>query len=76
MACLHVRITAQIVRGGSATRKYVQRSIREQGPEENTLAEGYEAYHNGFAARKMEREHPDLYTADQVFVLIPGKYNA
>jgi len=30
---------------------------------------------DGFAARKMESEHPGRYKADQVFVIIPGKYH-
>jgi hypothetical protein len=30
---------------------------------------------DGFTARRIESEHPDIYKAEQVFVLIPGKYN-
>jgi hypothetical protein len=31
---------------------------------------------DGFAAHKMEKEHPGRYKAEQVFVVIPGKYHA
>jgi len=30
---------------------------------------------DGFAARKMESEHLGRYKAEQVFVIIPGKYH-
>lgn len=31
---------------------------------------------DGFTAHKMESKHPNRHKAEQVFVIIPGKYDA